>query len=219
MDVPVLMRLVSAGVQDTVWTIIGETECQRSPRPVDAYVSLYHEAFWSLVWEWVPSPAPRSLLEQFAVHGAACVRNFAVLMLPRMLQHERYLGHQFRYEWKVATGHGESTRFVGTLGRAAEDVETGAIRLYAWNLELADSGILDLYRFQRTGIPIGWAQEYYRDRDIVLLETYLASDVIREVRRTPQEMRLLRLLLASQALEATRLRPSPHGAFAIGSWN
>jgi hypothetical protein len=147
------MRLVSTGVQEMVSTIIDETECQRTPRPVDTYVSLYHEAFWPMVWERIPSPAPRPVLEQFAVHGAACVRNFAATMLPRMLGHERYLGHGFRFEWAVPTSENESIVYVGAVGRAAEGVETGTIRLYTWHIEPAVSGALDLHRFQRTGIP------------------------------------------------------------------
>ncbi len=218
-DAPALTRLVSTGVQETLATIIGKTELQRSPRPVDAYVALDHDAFWSWVGEWIPSPAPKPVLGEFAGHGASCVRTFAAVLQPRLLKRERYLGHQVRYEWTVPTGPGDSTTFVGTLGRAAEDLEMGTMRLYAWHIEPADSGPLDLYRFQRTGIPIGWAQQAYPGRAIVLRESYLTSDVIREVRRSPQELRPLRLLLASQAMEATRLRSSPGAAFAPGCWN
>jgi hypothetical protein len=218
-DALLVTRLVAGTVQDTIATIIAEREVQQSPRPVEAYVSEFYEEFWARVWDWLEPPIAKPLLDRFAAHGALCVTNFAVRMLPRMLPRERYLGHQFPYMWTLPTGQSEPVTFVGTLGRAAEDLETGAIRLYTWHIEPADSETLALFRSRRAGIPIGWGQEYYPDREIVLRETYLPSDVIREVAPSPQEMRMLRLMLVAQALDADRIRASHRSAFPIDAWN
>lgn len=220
-DPALLTRLVERAVWATAGDLLTAAERHHAPLPVETAVAHYTQGFWAGVRQLPEGAYLPVVLARFAAQGIRCIETLQAVLLPRFLETERLLGHSLRVTWRLPGGAG--TPPVGipvTIGRLAQHRTTGVLTVYDWRIEDVRAVDGQAYaRFQRAGILLGWAQDAYPDTPVRVVEVFLTDGVLREVTRTPEDLRCLRLVLACTAREAVAGCPGRPAGFPMAGSN
>jgi hypothetical protein len=204
----VISHHVRRTVTDVAATVIEDAEVKGSLQATDHYVTAFLDRYWPAIPALVGPEYPKSLVAVAEEKGAMCIETLVERVVPRLQYAEQLLAHTQSFEWRIPDGAGGELVIPGVIARLGEDRLTGTLRIYEWQIEQQTFPYFNaLFRYQQTGVALGWLRSQYPERETVYVEVSLLSDTAWEWSRTAQELRLLEELLRQQADQVESLRP------------
>ncbi len=218
LDPAILTSHVQRTVNDVAAIVVEDAEVKGTLQDTEHYVKAFLDRYWPAIPALVGPGYPKSVVAAAEEQGAVCIETLVERTMPRLQYAERLLAHAQSFEWRIPDGAGGELVIPGAIARLGEDRLTGTLRLYEWQIEPQKFPYINaFFRFQHTGVALGWLQRQYPDREVVYAEVNLLSDETWEWRRTAQELHLLEGLLQQQADQAAPLRPFGTPPVQVGS--